>query len=247
MSERLKAIEAVVQGANGLPVTVNVSDVRPDRAMDLAAKAGSAGATAIAIMPPLFFPHTQDDIVEYLFAVASKTNLPIVLYNFQERCGNNLEAETIARFVRRHPIAGFKQSGGRWEYLQELVVLGRKHHFPVFTGADTRLAEALERGAAGCVSGLSNFAPELIVGIQSAVDRGDGATAQRLTGRLQEVGRLCDQLSYPLCVAAGLAARGFNPGPLRQIYSQKSRAASRQLERQLRTRFRRWGLPIEQP
>ncbi len=247
MSERLKAIEAVVRGAHGLPVTVNVSDIRPDRAMDLAAAASSAGATAIAIMPPLFFPHTQDDILEYLLAVASKTNLPIVLYNFQERCGNNLEAETVARFIRRHPIAGFKQSGGRWEFLQELVVLGRKHHFPVFTGADTRLAEALKIGAAGCVSGLSNFAPELLVGVHSAVDRGDEATARRLTGRLQEIGKLCDQLSYPLCVVSGLAARGFDPGLSRQIYSQKSKTACRQLERQLRTRFRQWGLPVEQP
>ncbi|MSU36111.1 MAG: dihydrodipicolinate synthase family protein [Pedosphaera sp.] len=245
-SERLKAIEDVVRGANGLPVTVNVSDVRPDRVLRLAAAASSAGATAVAIMPPLFFPHSQADILEYLLAVASKTDLPIVLYNFPERCGNNLEGETIAQFVRRRPIAGFKQSGGRWEFLRELVLLGKKQGFPVFTGTDTRLAEALELGAAGCVSGLSNFAAELIVGVQSAVDQGNKAAASRFSLRLQEIGRLCDQLSYPFCVAAGLSARGIDPGPPRQIYSPKSFSACRLLEKQLRTKFRQWGLPLQE-
>jgi len=61
---------------------------------------------------------------------------------------------------------------------------------------------------------------------------------------MQEVGRILDQLTFPLNVAAGLEARGFDPGVPKSVVSADSRALYEQIVAELRAVFERSGLPI---
>ena len=65
--------------------------------------------------------------------------------------------------AERVPLAGVKQSGADFEYHRALVRLGREKNFVVWTGSDTRIPEAMALGVSGCVSGLANAVPELVV------------------------------------------------------------------------------------
>jgi hypothetical protein len=51
-------------------------------------------------------------------------------------------------------------------------------------------------------------------------------------------------LRFPPNVAAGLAARGYEPGVSKSILSERTRALSRQVEAELRALFRQWGLAL---
>ena len=57
-----------------------------------------------------------------------------------------------------------------------------------------------------------------------------------------EVGRIIDQLTFPLNVAAALEARGINPGAPKTIVSPESRALYAKIVQEFRTRFAEWGL-----
>jgi 4-hydroxy-tetrahydrodipicolinate synthase len=59
---------------------------------------------------------------------------------------------------------------------------------------------------------------------------------------MREVGRVLDPLTFPLNVAAGLEARGFQPGASKSVVSPESRALHRKIVGELHELFERHGL-----
>jgi len=80
-----------------------------------------------------------------------------------------------------------KDSSGEWGTL--LAFLLHLPRLQVFVGAESLLADGLAGGAAGCISGLANALPELLIALDLAVRRKGNATAlsERLAGVLEVV------------------------------------------------------------
>ena len=89
---------------------------------------------------------------------------------------------------------------------------------------------------------LVNIAPELMVRIDSICRRGEPGDATMAAEAMRDIGRILDQLSFPLNVAAGLEARGFKPGAPKSVVSPESRALHRKIVAELRELFARHGL-----
>jgi 4-hydroxy-tetrahydrodipicolinate synthase len=193
-------------------------------------------------MPPMYYPVSQADMLAYFLHVADAVGLPVMLYNFPELAGKRIEPATIAAFAERAPMIAIKQSGGDFEYHRELIALGREKEFVVMSGADTRLPEAYALGAAGCIGGLVNIVPELMVRIDRVCRRGEPGDATTAAETVCEVGRILDQLTFPLNVAAGLEARGFDPGTSKSVVSAESRAIYNKIVVALAELFERLGL-----
>jgi 4-hydroxy-tetrahydrodipicolinate synthase len=242
IDERKTVLSTIAELAAPLPVVANVSDIRPRATIELARHATSLGLAAIALMPPMFYPMSPADVLAYLLRVADAAGLPVVLYNFPELAGKRLELETIAAFADRAPTIAVKQSGGEFAYHRELIALGRDRKFVVMSGADTRLPEAFALGAAGCIGGLVNVVPELMVRIDAVYRRGEPGDASAEAGAVREVGRIMDRLTFPLNVAAGVEARGFTPGAPKAVVSDESRTLHREIVAELGALFDRLGL-----
>ena len=224
LDERKSVLATVAELAAPLPVFANISDVRPRVAIELGLHAKSLGLPVVALMPPMYYPVSQADVLAYFLHVADAVGLPVMLYNFPELAGKRIEPATIAAFAERAPMIAIKQSGGDFEYHRELIALGREKGFVVMSGADTRLPEAFALGAAGAIGGLVNIAPELMVLIDGVCRRGEAGDLAMAAETMREIGRILDQLTFPLNVAAGLEARGFDPGAPKSVVSAESRA-----------------------
>ncbi len=243
-AERKQALAAVAEFAAPLPVIANITDIRPKVAIELGRFAKSLGLPAVALMPPTFFPMSQDDVLAYFLHVAEAVDLPVMLYNFPELCGKRIDLATIAAFADRAPMCAIKQSGGEFAYHRDLIALGREKNYVVMSGADTRLTEVFGMGAAGCTGGLVNIVPELMVDIYRCSAAGRPGDAAVSAARMVELGRVIDQLAFPPNVGAGLAARGFAPGAAKSILSAVSQRAAAKIEAELRTLFIQWGLAL---
>ncbi|MEP7067566.1 MAG: dihydrodipicolinate synthase family protein, partial [Gemmatimonadota bacterium] len=213
-------------------------------AIELGRFAKSLGIPAVALMPPFFFPMSQDDVLAYFLHVAGAVDLPVMLYNFPELAGKRIDLPTIAAFADRASMCAVKQSGGEFAYHRELIALGREKNFVVMSGADTRLTEAFELGAAGCIGGLVNIVPELMLDIYHGCSAGRPQDAAVSAARMVEVGRVIDQLTFPPNVAAAIAARGYAPGVSKSMLSPVSRTLSARIEAELRALLRQWGLAL---
>lgn len=242
VEERKAILETVAELAAPLPVLANISDIRPAAVAELGRFARRLKLPGVAVMPPNFFPVSPADQLAFFLRAAEAAQLPVTLYNFPELTGNRISAETIAAFAERAPMAGIKQSGAEFGYHEELIRLGREKNFSVFSGADTRLVEVFSLGAAGAIGGLVNFVPEYMVEIYNVVRGGQAGDTTIAAERMREVGKLIAPLTFPLNVAAGLEARGFEPGVPKTIVSDESARRYREMVAALRGRFREWKL-----
>jgi 4-hydroxy-tetrahydrodipicolinate synthase len=242
--ERKQVLATIVELAAPLPVIANITDIRPRAAIELGRFAKSLGLPAVALMPPVFFPMSQDDILAYFLHVAEAVDLPVMLYNFPELTGKRIDLSTVAAFADRAPMCAIKQSGGEFAYHRDLIALGREKNYVVMSGSDTRLTEVFALGAAGCTGGLVNIVPELMLDIHRCCAAGQPADAVVSAARMVEVGRVIDQLAFPPNVAAGLAARGFAPGVSKSILSPASQRLYAKVESELRALFIQWGLAL---
>src|SRR5215217_8023295 len=242
VDERKQILATLAELAQPLTIFANITDIRPKAAIEIGRYAKSLGMSAVALMPPVFFPVSQADMLAYFLHVAEAVDLPVMLYNFPELTGKRIDLPTIAAFADRAPMIAIKQSGGEFEYHKELIALGREKRFAVMSGADTRLPEVFKLGGAGCTGGLVNIVPELMVHIYRVCGGGLPGDASLAAERMREVGRVIDQLNFPLNVAAGMEARGLKPGVPKTIVSDESRALYAKIVREFRDLFAAWQL-----
>lgn len=242
VEERKQVLTTIAELASPLTIYANITDIRPKAAIEIGRHAKSLGMSAVALMPPVFFPVTQADMLAYFLHVAHEVDLPVMLYNFPELTGKRIDLPTVAAFADRAPMVAIKQSGGEFEYHKDLIALGREKRFAVMSGADTRLPEVFKLGGAGCTGGLVNLVPELMVHIYRVCGEGRPGDAALAAERMREVGRVIDQLTFPLNVAAGMEARGLKPGAPKAVVSEESRAIYAKIVREFRELFAAWQL-----
>lgn len=110
--ERKKIIDAVIDEAGGkLPVMVGVAAVSTRETLENARYAEEAGADCGLIVQPPYIKPTQAALYQYFKDVADAVDLPLVIYNNPERCGVNVEPETVARLAQHPNIVAVKEAG----------------------------------------------------------------------------------------------------------------------------------------
>jgi len=110
--EREKIIDAVIDEANGdIPVMVGVAAVTTRKTIENARYARDAGADAGLVVQPPYIKPKQSSLYHYFKDVADSTELPLVIYNNPERCGVNIEPETVARLSEHENIVALKEAG----------------------------------------------------------------------------------------------------------------------------------------
>jgi len=242
LKQRQELLAAVAERTGSLSVLANISSIRLDDAIALGKTACGLGLNGVSLMPPSFFPMSQADILEFFLRTAEGVSLPVGLYNFPELTGNRISLEVISAFADRASMAGIKQSGGEFAYHKPLIRLGREKGFAVFSGADTRLTEVFGLGAAGAIGGLVNIVPELMVNIYNCCKAGEPKAAAVDAARMKEVGQIIDRLTFPLNVAAGMEARGLEPGAPKTVVSAESAKLYKEVAKELKRKFREWKL-----
>jgi 4-hydroxy-tetrahydrodipicolinate synthase len=243
LRQRQEVLATVAEHAGSLKVIANITSIRLDEAVALGKFARRLGLPGVALMPPIFFPVSQADMLEFFLRASAAVQLPVYLYNFPELTSNRIGLELITKFAGRAHMAGIKQSGGEFAYHKDLIALGREKKFSVFSGADTRLPEVFALGASGCIGGLVNFAPEYMVAIYNACRAGQPEKCKVEAARMREIGPVVDRMLFPLSVATGMEARGFAVGAPKTVVSPESAKIYRGIVTDFRRMFKAWGLP----
>lgn len=242
VDERKEVLDTAIAAADGTPIAVNISHTNPRVVAELSKHARAAGAAAVTLLPPWFYPLSDDDILAFYAAAGAATDLPLGLYNFPNLTGKNLTPELIRAIARETPVAGLKQSGGDFPDHKPIIALARELRFNVLTGWDTCIPEAMSLGAKGCIGGLGNFVPEFMLKIHRLISMGRAQEAEPPARLMKEIGALINALEFPLNIAAAMEARGLNPGFPKQVISVASRKRYDALREKLRELFQQHGV-----
>lgn len=214
LDDRIRLVYLAVKRSR-VPVLAGISHTTLDGALALAREAGAAGAEGVLLMPPYFFRYGQPEICEFFMRFAAEVNrgAPIYLYNIPAFT-SGIEAETATQLLSTGRFAGIKDSGGDWEYFMALRETAKRHPVTILVGNDSLYRRARTAGADGVVSGCACAVPELLLALDQAIQKGDGAEAERLDARLGEFIGWVERFPTPVGIKAALGVRGVKTGSL---------------------------------
>jgi len=205
--EKSAVIRAAVRAAAGrLRVIAGIWALRPDGVARLAREAEAAGADAVFLTTPIYYPASESMVVAWYRHARAHTRLPLFAYHIPQYAGNGVSTAALRRLVDDGVVQGIKDSTGDASRLRELLdACGGR--IPVYGASDGFALRARELGADGFISALANVYPETFMRIWS----GDAA-AQAVVDRLRAAVKAYGGVG---ALKALLRARGFDFGPAR--------------------------------
>lgn len=160
VEERRAVTEAFVSSAPaGFAVAVHAGAQSSADTITLAAHARDAGAAAVAVIAPPYFPLDSDELTAHLVSAAdAAAPLAFYVYEFAARSGYAIPPEVVAR-VREEAanLAGMKISDTPFGAVEPYLGLG----LDVLVGSEPLALEGLAAGAVGSVSGLAAAFPHI--------------------------------------------------------------------------------------
>jgi 2-dehydro-3-deoxy-D-pentonate aldolase len=178
------------QAAERVPVLVGITDTVFAESIRLAEHAEDAGAQALVLSSPYYFPLGQADLRRYVETFARQSPLPVFLYNMPSHTKTVFELETLRAAMQLPNVVGVKDSGGNMQYFHQAQMQATERpDWSVLIGPEELLADALLLGGHGGVSGGANLAPRLYVDLYNAASRGDAARSLALQEKVWAISR----------------------------------------------------------
>ena len=216
--ERMRGAEATVNAVHGrVPVSIHVSSMSVEDAMELAQHAQKIGADAIIAITPYFWAPSPDAIYDYFVRLGTSIDLPMIAYNSPAYLeGVEFTAELIERLLLRLPnLIAMKEASFNSEKFMEIsrVALKVRPSFSIVAGVEF-LAPSVPLGCVGSYSSAGAICPNLCTALFDACINGRSAEARELQFKLAALWDLFrDQ--YPSSLKGGMVAMGRYVGPTR--------------------------------
>lgn len=183
--------------AGRVPVLVGITDTAFVEAIGMAECAADAGADAVVLSTPYYFPAGQTELLSYTRNIVVELPLPLVLYNMPSLTKVWFEIETLEKLTEIDSIIGIKDSGGDLAYFERAVSLKKlRPDWSVMIGPEALLPDAMRLGADGGVAGGANVLPRLFVDCYHACTRGDAAEVDRLQQQILHFQKVYDIGKY---------------------------------------------------
>ena len=170
---RQELIERVCEQVSGqVPVLVCVSDTSLVESLNLADFAADAGAQAVVLTAPYYFPTSQADLIHYCTQAIERMPLPTFLYNMPSHSKLNFDIPTLQELFNFPKVAGLKDSSGNMTYWHEArQLIEKRADLSLLIGPEQLLGDTVLMGGHGGVSGGANLFPRLYVDLyQAAVE-----------------------------------------------------------------------------
>jgi 4-hydroxy-tetrahydrodipicolinate synthase len=191
--------DALVRSAVGIArrrvrVIAGTGSNSTSQAVELTRRAEAAGADAVLSVVPYYNKPMQAGIYAHFQAIADSTTLPVILHDVPSRTIRELADDTLVRLSESRQFIGLRDGTG--DIMRPMRVRPRlPSGFRLLSGDDTTALAFMTNGGDGCVSMVSNVAPELCQAMFSLCRQGRLQTARYLQKRLAPLSAALDKES----------------------------------------------------
>jgi len=220
VEERKRGLRLFVEAAGGrLDVAAHCGAQTTADTVALAADAADAGAAAVAVIGPPYFPLDEPaQLAHFAAAARACAPLPFYVYEFARTSGYAVALDVLRRLREEAPsFVGLKVSDAPWEAFEPYLSLG----LDVFVGPESLINRGIAGGAIGAVSALASAFPEKVAAVV-AEPTAEGADA--LATLRTAVERFPRQAAMKRILAAqGVPVRSDVRAPLRDLSADEAR------------------------
>ena len=214
--EKEKIKKLVIERVNGrIPILLGCGGDNTQAIVDSLKNDDFSGVDAILSVVPFYNKPSQEGIYQHYKAIATSTDLPIVLYNVPGRTGVNMTAETTLRIARDFDnVIAIKEASGNITQMDD-IIKNKPANFDVISGDDGITFPLITLGAVGVISVIGNAFPREFSRMTRLALQGDYANALKIHHRFTELFSLLFVDGNPAGVKAMLNAMGFIENKLR--------------------------------
>ncbi|HWL95031.1 MAG TPA: 4-hydroxy-tetrahydrodipicolinate synthase [Phycisphaerae bacterium] len=207
--EHAAVVAAVVKYSRGrAPVVAGCGTNCTRKTIKLSQNAIQAGADGVMLVSPYYNKPNQTGLYQHFSAVASRIDVPIMLYNIPGRTGVEISVDTIARLHGDHSnIEAVKHATANVDGASQLAAIS---DITILAGDDTLTLPLMSIGAVGVVSVLGNLMPREMCEMVNAAMNDDFETAGKWHSKLFPLARDLLTLDInPIPIKTALAMKGL--------------------------------------
>ena len=190
-----------------VPVLVGITDNSVVETKRLAQVAADAGADAVVLTTPFYYPVDQAELKTFVQSVLQGIDLPLLLYNMPAMTKLWFAPETVAELAQIDQIVGIKDSSQNLDYFRQLTSLKSiRPDWTFLIGHETLLADSLRVGGTGGVNLGTNLFPKLFSRLMQAHRENDDAAVQGLQTKIDALAPIYEiaNSSAPLLPLIGI-------------------------------------------
>ena len=210
-------IRCVTDACGGrVPVMLGIGGNDTRAVVGAVRKADTRLIQGILSVSPYYNKPNQEGIYQHYAAIASLSELPVMIYNVPGRTGSNITAETLLRLASDFEgiLIGVKEASGSMEQIME-IIRQRPAGFLVVSGDDAITLPMIAAGGEGAISVIGNAYPaQTSLMIASALN-GSYTKARELHYKLFPMMRAIFREGNPAGIKAAMEIQGWIENVLR--------------------------------
>jgi len=210
-------------------LVAHVGAASTEDAIALARLAAREGYHGVSAVPPYYYKHAFEDIVDYYKAIADAAGMPLIVYNIPALTGANLSTDQLLRLLEDDGISGMKYTTPDLFQFWQLRRAAPDKSF--YFGTDEMFLGAAAMGADGGIGSTYNLIGDVYVGIHEAINAGDIETARRLQAKSCTLVEILLETGVMPGLKYALNRQGIPVGTCRRPFSPPAPAALARLDR----------------
>ena len=197
-------------------------------------RAAALGADAVLVRTPSYFKSrmTPDAFVSHYTAVADRSPVPVLIYNYPAVTGVNISAAAVGRLSQHPNIVGIKETGSDTAQVADFVGASADK-FTVIAGSAPTFYSSLCVGARGAILAVACVVPDICVTLLQHYRAGRHDDARALQRRLTPLARLVTSIHGVPGLKAALDLVGFRGGPPRPPLAPCPKEGVEEIRREL--------------
>lgn len=197
-----------------VPVIAGTGGNNTKSSIELTKAAEDCGVDAVMLVTPYYNKPNQQGLYEHFKAIASKTNLPVMLYNIPGRSVVKMSAETIIKLSEINNIVSVKEASGDLDQAAEIIEK-TSPNFSVYSGDDGLTLPMLAIGGDGIVSVASHVLGNEMQKMILTFEQGDYKRAASIHRKLLPIMNGLFEAPSPTPVKTVLKTKGIASGGVR--------------------------------
>ena len=178
--ERELVLSTIAKAAKGkITLIAGVNSLSTEHSIELANQAKRLGYDGLMLSANPYSLPSQEGIIAHFEKVADASSLPIIMYNFPDRVGVNIDFETVAHLAKHPNIVGIKESSGDFSHALRMMQANFEN-FEVVCGCDDQPVDFFFWGSKSWIAGAANVFPEEQVKLFNAAQAGDWELAKQI-------------------------------------------------------------------
>ncbi len=213
--EKLELFRFAVHKMGGRgQVIAGVGGNNTEKTIWLSREAQKCGVQGLMLVLPYYNRPSQEGLYQHFKAIASKVDLPLMLYNIPGRTGVNMTPETLKRLAEIDNIVAIKEASGDLTQMTRMMAVTHGD-IMLYSGDDKLTLPVLSIGGKGVVSVASHVVGEQMQELIGHFEAGRVSEAARIHQHLIELFEALFITNSPAPLKFLLNHLGIKSGPVR--------------------------------